>query len=116
VSLIDLEHGIWRAKDAGQTARRRQFFEDLFAAVPICHLTFAFARRAGRIDGESRRRGVVIPFQDLVIGVNCAGVRLRCGDGEHPSLPDDSKPAGKTALRQIASLRDLFRSQTFANR
>ena len=27
------------------------------------------ARRAARIDGESRRRGVVIPFQDLVIGV-----------------------------------------------
>jgi tRNA(fMet)-specific endonuclease VapC len=68
VSVIELEHGIWRAKDAGQTARRRQFFEDLFAAVPICPPTFAFARRAGRIEGESGRRGVVIPFQDLVIG------------------------------------------------
>ncbi|HTS46962.1 MAG TPA: PIN domain-containing protein [Bryobacteraceae bacterium] len=68
VSVIELEHGIWRAKDASQAERRRKFFEDLFAAVPTHPLTFDIARRAARIDGESRRRGVVIPFQDLVIG------------------------------------------------
>jgi integrase len=45
-----------------------------------------------------------------------AGVRLRCGDGEHPSLPDDSEPAGKAALRQIGALRRSFRSRTFENR
>jgi predicted nucleic acid-binding protein len=38
-------------------------------AVPAHPLTFGIARRAARIDGESKRRGVVIPFQDLVIGV-----------------------------------------------
>jgi predicted nucleic acid-binding protein len=32
-------------------------------------LTFGIARRAARIDGEAKRKGVVIPFQDLVIGV-----------------------------------------------
>lgn len=68
VSVIELEHGIWRAKDAAQAERRRKFFEDLFAAVPTHPLTFEIARRAARIDGESKRRGVVIPFQDLVIG------------------------------------------------
>jgi len=68
VSVIELEHGIWRAKDAAQTERRRKFFEDLFAAVPTYPLTFDIARRAARIDGETKRRGVVIPFQDLVIG------------------------------------------------
>jgi tRNA(fMet)-specific endonuclease VapC len=68
VSVIELEHGIWRARDAEQADRRRKFFEDLFAAVPIYPLTFDVARRAARIDGESRRQGTVIPFQDLVIG------------------------------------------------
>jgi len=68
VSVIELEHGIWRAQDAAQAERRRNFFDDLFAAVPTYPLTFAIARRAARIDGESKRRGVVIPFQDLVIG------------------------------------------------
>jgi predicted nucleic acid-binding protein len=69
VSVIELEHGIWRAKDVAQAANRQKFFDDLFAAVPTYPLTFSIARRAARIDGESRRRGVAIPFQDLVIGV-----------------------------------------------
>ena len=69
VSVIELEHGVWRAKDAAQANRRRNFFNDLFAVVAICPLTFDIARHAARIDGESRRKGVVIPFQDLVIGV-----------------------------------------------
>lgn len=68
VSVIELEHGIWRAKDATQAERRQKFFDDLFAAVPIYPLTFGIARRAARIDGESRQKGIVIPFQDLVIG------------------------------------------------
>jgi hypothetical protein len=69
VSVIELEHGIWRARDAEQAERRRRFFEDLFAVVPVYPLTFEIARRAARIDGEARRGGIVIPFQDLVIGV-----------------------------------------------
>ncbi len=68
VSVIELEHGIWRAQDSAQAERRQSFFDDLFAAVPTYPLTFAIARRAARIDGESKRGGVVIPFQDLVIG------------------------------------------------
>jgi predicted nucleic acid-binding protein len=69
VSVIELEHGIWRAKNAAQAANRLKFFDDLFAAIPTYPLTFSIARRAARINGESRRRGVVIPFQDLVVGV-----------------------------------------------
>lgn len=69
VSVIELEHGVWRAKDAAQANRRRKFFDELFAAVAIYPLTFDIARHAAKIDGESRRKGVLIPFQDLVIGV-----------------------------------------------
>ena len=68
VCVIELEHGIWRAKDSDQALRRRQFFEDLFDAVPVYPLTLPIARRAARLDGESRQSGIVIPFQDLVIG------------------------------------------------
>lgn len=32
-------------------------------------MTFEIARRAARIDGESKQKGIAIPFQDLVIGV-----------------------------------------------
>lgn len=69
VSVVELEHGIWRAKDARQAERRRKFLDDLFAAVPCYPLTSEIARHAARVDGEARRQGIVIPFQDLVIGV-----------------------------------------------
>jgi predicted nucleic acid-binding protein len=68
VGVMELEHGVWRAKDAAQAARRREFFDDLFAAVPSYPLTFGIARRAARIDAEAKKRGVLIPFQDLAIG------------------------------------------------
>jgi tRNA(fMet)-specific endonuclease VapC len=57
------------ARDASQADRRRRFFEDLFAAIPIHPLTFEIARRTARIDAESKKKGVVVPFQDLIIGV-----------------------------------------------
>ena len=69
VSVIELEHAVWRVRDAAQANRRQRFFDDLFAAVAIYPLTFEVARRAARIDGQSKLRGVTIPFQDLVIGV-----------------------------------------------
>jgi len=51
IGVMELEHGIWRAKDAAQAERRRRFLDDVFAAVPAYPLTFEIARRAGRIDG-----------------------------------------------------------------
>ena len=67
--MVELEHGIWRAKDAAQAANRQKFFDDLFTVVPTYPLTLSIARRAARMDGESKRKGIVIPFQALVIGV-----------------------------------------------
>ena len=64
---------------SGEPGMRRKpsggggFSTTFFAAVPAYPLTFEIARRAGRIDGESRREGITIPFQDLVIGVTAPG-------------------------------------------
>lgn len=69
ISVIELEHGIWRAKTAAQASARRMFMDDLFQAVPVYPLTFDIARLAARIGGEAQRNGTSIPFQDLVIGV-----------------------------------------------
>jgi tRNA(fMet)-specific endonuclease VapC len=48
VSVVELEHGVWRAKEPAQMARRRRFFDDLFAAIPSYPLTFDIARQVGR--------------------------------------------------------------------
>ncbi len=68
VSVIELEHGVWRAKDPARASQRQNFLEDLFAVTPTYPLTFEIARLAGRIDGETKRSGIAIPFQDLIIG------------------------------------------------
>jgi tRNA(fMet)-specific endonuclease VapC len=69
ISVIELEHGIWRAKTAAQASARQKFMDDLFQAIPVYPVTFDIARLAARIGGEAQRKGVAIPFQDLVIGV-----------------------------------------------
>jgi tRNA(fMet)-specific endonuclease VapC len=69
ISVIELEHGIWRAKTAAQASARQKFMNDLFQAVPVYPLTSDIGRLAARIGGEAQRKGDTIPFQDLVIGV-----------------------------------------------
>ena len=68
VGAVELLHGISRANDPAVQARRIEFIEKLLAAVPVEPLTLRTARIAGRIDGEAKRRGVTIPFADLLIG------------------------------------------------
>jgi len=69
ISAIELEQGIWRARTVAQASARQKFMDDLFQAVPVYPLTFDIARLAARIGGEAQRKGVAIPFQDLMIGV-----------------------------------------------
>jgi predicted nucleic acid-binding protein len=70
LSVMELEHGIWRAKDEARVRRRRQFLEDLIVNIPIYPITTELARRAGRIDAELQEKGVRVAFQDLLIGVS----------------------------------------------
>lgn len=69
VSVMELEHGIWRAREPARASRRRQFLEDLIANVPVYPITTELARKAGRIDAEQQTQGVSIASQDLLIGV-----------------------------------------------
>ena len=70
VTVMELEHGIWRANEPARAVRRRQFLEDLIGNIPIYPITTELARRAGRIDAEQQAKGRRIAFQDLLIGVS----------------------------------------------
>jgi predicted nucleic acid-binding protein len=48
--------------------RHYAFVEELLAAVAIYPLTTRIAKLAGKLDAEQQKRGVVIPFADLLIG------------------------------------------------
>lgn len=58
VTLIELAHGAARADSTERKVMRRQFLNELTAAVPVHSVTVPVALRAGQIDGESTAMGV----------------------------------------------------------
>ena len=68
VSIIELTHGIYRAKTDADRQRRRAFVEELCRDMIVHPLTLAIAQLAGRSEGEQAAKGISIAVEDLVIG------------------------------------------------
>ena len=68
VTIVELTHGIYRAKSDADRERRRAFAEELRRDMVVHPVTVEIAELAGRIEGEQATRGVSITFQDLLIG------------------------------------------------
>jgi predicted nucleic acid-binding protein len=68
VTVLELTHGIYRAKSETVARRRQAFVEELCQAVPVEPVTLEIAQLAGRIEGEEAAKGIVIALPDLSIG------------------------------------------------
>jgi predicted nucleic acid-binding protein len=68
VTIVELTHGIYRAKSAPDRERRREFTEELCRDMVVHPVTLEIAQLAGKIEGEQAARGVSIAFEDLLIG------------------------------------------------
>jgi tRNA(fMet)-specific endonuclease VapC len=68
VSVVELTHGIYRAKNEGQRERRRVFAEGAFQDLIVHPVSLEIAQLAGKIEGEQAAEGIAIAFEDLVIG------------------------------------------------
>jgi predicted nucleic acid-binding protein len=68
ISVIELTHGIYRAKIEADRVRRRAFTDELFRDLIIHPVTLAIAQLAGRIEGEQAAKGISIAIEDLTIG------------------------------------------------
>ena len=68
ITVIELEHGLHRAKTAEQVRMRREYLDTVFAAIPVEPFTRTMAQLAAKIDAEARQSGQTIPFADLLIG------------------------------------------------
>ena len=69
ITIVELTHGIYRAKSEADRQRRRVFVEELSQAIRVHPVTLEIAQLAGRIEGEQAAKGVVIALPDLLIGV-----------------------------------------------
>ncbi len=68
VSVVELSHGIYRARTEADSMRRRIFAEGVFHGLIVHPVTLDIAQLAGRIEGEQAAKGITIDFEDLVIG------------------------------------------------
>ena len=68
VTIVELTHGIYRAKSDADRERRRAFTEELCRDMVVHPVTLEIAQLAGRIEGEQAAGGVSIAFEDLLIG------------------------------------------------
>jgi tRNA(fMet)-specific endonuclease VapC len=68
ITVIELEHGLYRAQTAEQAQTRRDYLDTVFAAIPVEPFSREMARIAAKIDAEARQSRRIIPFADLLIG------------------------------------------------
>jgi predicted nucleic acid-binding protein len=68
VTIVELTHGIYRAKSDSDRERRRLFTDELCRDVVVHPVTLEVALLAGKIEGEQAAHGVRVPFEDLLIG------------------------------------------------
>ncbi len=77
VTLVELTHGVYRAKLEERRHRRQAFVDELIRDIPVHPVTVRTARLAGQIEGEQAEHGVSIAFEDLLI----AATALNLGFG-----------------------------------
>jgi len=68
ITVVELEHGLHRAQTPEQAQRRRNYLDEIFAAIPVESFSREMAQIAAKVDADARRVGRVIPFADLLIG------------------------------------------------
>lgn len=68
ISIIELTHGIYRAKTDADRVRRKAFADELARDMIVHPVSLAIAQLAGRIEGEQAAKGVSIALEDLIIG------------------------------------------------
>lgn len=65
--VLELVHGVYRARTSEMSERRRRYIEELVSLVPVHPMTNRTAWLVGRLEGQEAAKGNVIPFNDLMI-------------------------------------------------
>jgi tRNA(fMet)-specific endonuclease VapC len=91
VSVVELTHGIYRARTDADRERRRVFADKTFRDLIIQPVTLPIAQLAGRIEGEQAAHGNVIALEDLLIGATALHLDFEVAtlNGKHfQRIPD----------------------------
>jgi tRNA(fMet)-specific endonuclease VapC len=68
ITIIELDHGIYRAHTEARRLKRVIFSEDISRDVLVHPVSIEIAHLAGRIEGQQAALGKTIALADLLIG------------------------------------------------
>jgi predicted nucleic acid-binding protein len=74
ITLVELDHGLYRARSELDRARRKIFTEDVASDLACYPVDCNTARVAGRMEGQLANLGFAIGLADLLIG--CTALAL----------------------------------------
>ena len=85
VTVVELTHGVQRAKLEDRRQRRQAFVDELIRDVPVHPVDVETARLAGRIEGEQAEHGLSMAFEDPLIAATALqlGYGLATGNVRH---------------------------------
>ena len=69
MTVIELEHGLHRANTPELAPKRRAYLDTIFLVDSGGAVHKRDGQLAAKIDTEAKQTGLVIPFEDLLIGV-----------------------------------------------
>jgi len=96
VTIVELTHGVQRAKLEERRQRRQAFVDELIRDVPVYPVTVDTAKLAGRIEGERAEQGVSIPFEDLLIAATAVQLGFNVVTG---NIRDFQRIPGLTVIQ-----------------
>jgi predicted nucleic acid-binding protein len=74
VGLTEIVHGVYRSRETAVKLAREAYLGELLAGLTVYPYTKEAAMIAGKIDGEERSRGIIVPFSDLLIGATALAI------------------------------------------
>jgi predicted nucleic acid-binding protein len=91
ITVMEMEHGFFRADTPERAKRRRDYLDTVFDAIFTEPFTKEMAQLAAKIDANAKKNVTVIPFADLLIGVTALHFGFSVGtrnDRHFKMIPD----------------------------
>lgn len=87
ITVSELLHGVHRAKQVAQRARREAFVEGILAAVPVVPFDVAVARVHARLWAQLASKGQPVGAHDLIIAATALSLDYRVATTDKRSFP-----------------------------
>ena len=102
ITVLELEHGLHRAKSAEVRDRRRAYLDTVFAAIPVQPFTKEIAQLAGKIDAEAKSRWSCDSVSRSFDRNDRAACGLQNRDGQYAALPNGARLGGSLRLGPVS--------------